>query len=60
MCGPSAVYRLNLYEAVRITGKAPQGASAQSAAAKCVELADAVRKNQKSEDAFTVENLTGR
>jgi multidrug efflux pump subunit AcrB len=58
--GPNAVYRLNLYDAVRITGTATQGMSTESAAAKCTEIAETVRRSQKSADGFKVENLTAR
>ena len=58
--GPAAVYRFNLYPAVRITGTAPQGRSAASAASRCAELAEEERKNQKDPGGFTVMPLTAR
>ena len=57
---PSGVYRVDMYPAVRITGLPPQGMMAESAAARCAELADAERKSQHQAAGFTVVNLTGR
>jgi multidrug efflux pump subunit AcrB len=58
--GPAAVYRVNLYPAVRITGSAPEGKSAAAAARRCVELAEAERKKGDSPHGFAVEDLTAR
>jgi multidrug efflux pump subunit AcrB len=52
---PVAIYRFNLYPAVRITAEAPKDQSPSKIAAKWVKLAEA---NQKK--GFAVENLTGK
>jgi multidrug efflux pump len=50
--GPSAVYRLNLYPAVRIGGFPPEGKTAAQAAARWMELAEA-----ENPGGFGVESL---
>ncbi len=55
--GPTAVYRVDMYLAVRITGSPPEGKTAKSAASRCAELADAERKGQNHPAAFAVVNL---
>jgi multidrug efflux pump subunit AcrB len=55
---PPALLRVNLYPAVRITAVAPEGKSVAEAAAKCAEVAEAVRKELKMPDGFKVVNLT--
>jgi multidrug efflux pump subunit AcrB len=57
--GPSAVYRVNLYPAVRITGAPPEGKSVAAAAARCVDLAEAEMKRLGSRG-FAVENLSAK
>jgi hypothetical protein len=52
--GPTAVYRVDMYRAVRITGSPPAGKTAKSAAAGCVELADAERNAQDHPAGFAV------
>lgn len=56
--GPAAVYRVDLYPAVRITGSPPEGKSAQAAASRCAELANAEQQSQKDSAGFTVINLS--
>src|SRR5262249_4073809 len=58
--GPPAVYRVNRYPAVRISGAAPEGKSAAAAARRCVELAEAERNKGGRPRAFATENLTAR
>ena len=58
--GPSAIYRIDMYPAVRITGLPSVGKTAESAAARCAELADAERKSRPHAAGLSVENLTGR
>ncbi len=53
--GPAAVYRVNLYPSVRITGFPPEGKSAAEAAAKWAALAEA-----EPLKGFGVENLTAK
>jgi multidrug efflux pump subunit AcrB len=53
--GPTAVYRVDLYPAVRISGSPPEGKTAESAAAKCAELA-----GRELTAGFAVVNLTAR
>jgi multidrug efflux pump subunit AcrB len=57
---PPAVYRVDMYPAVRITGAPPRGKTAADAAQKCVELAKAERKDEKGPHGFAVLNLTPR
>jgi hypothetical protein len=52
--GPAAVYRVDMYPAVRITGAPPAGKIAESAAARCAELADAERNVQDRPAGFAV------
>jgi hypothetical protein len=56
--GPSLVYRVDMYPAMRITGLPPAGRTKVSAASRCVELADAVMKGQARPGDFAVMNLT--
>ncbi len=58
--GPSAIFRVDMYPAARITGSPPQEQTAEAAARKCAELADIERKNQSHPDAFGVMTLTAR
>ncbi len=58
--GTTGVYRVDLYPAMRITGSPPEGKIADSAASRCVELADAERRNQNYPDDFAVVSLTTR
>ena len=46
--GPAAVYRVDLYPAIRITGAPPEGKSVIVAAANCVDLAEAEMKRLDS------------
>jgi len=55
---PTAVYRVNMYPAVRISGSPPQGETAESAASRCAELADKERQNRNDADEFSVLDLT--
>jgi multidrug efflux pump subunit AcrB len=55
--GPTAVYRVDLHDAVRITGSPPQGKSAKAATAKCAQIAEAVRSAQEHPAGFAV--MTG-
>jgi multidrug efflux pump subunit AcrB len=57
--GPAAVYRVDLYPAIRITGAPPEGKSVAAAAAKCVDLAEAELKRLGTRD-FAVENLSAK
>jgi multidrug efflux pump subunit AcrB len=54
---PPAVYRVNLYPAMRITGSPPEGQTAAEAARRCVKLAEAERDKNHSVS-FAVEYLT--
>jgi multidrug efflux pump subunit AcrB len=54
LSGPTGVYRVDMYPAVRITGLPPEGKTVKSAAARCVELADAEKKGQGRLTGFTV------
>jgi multidrug efflux pump subunit AcrB len=58
--GPSAVYRVDMYQAVRITDSATEGHTARSAALRCVGLADDERKDQKDPHGFAVIDLTAQ
>jgi multidrug efflux pump subunit AcrB len=58
--GPTAVYRLDLYPAVRISALPPEGKNAESAASRCAELAEAERKSQSQPAGFAVVNLSGQ
>jgi multidrug efflux pump subunit AcrB len=53
--GPAAVYRVNLYPSVRITGFPPEGKTAAEAAARWMELAEAERPG-----GFGVESLIAK
>jgi multidrug efflux pump subunit AcrB len=55
--GPAAIYRVNLYPAIRITGAPPAGESVASVSARCVEWAEAEIKGRNIEG-FVVENLS--
>ena len=55
---PPAVLRVNQHPAARVTAAAPDGRSVADTAAKCAEVAEAVRKELKLPDAFKVVNLT--
>jgi len=57
--GPSAVYSVNYFPAVRITGVPPEGQSVAEAAAKSVDLAEAELKHLGSRG-FAVENLSAK
>jgi multidrug efflux pump len=52
--GPAAVYRVDMYPAVRISGEPPAGKAAQLAASRCAEMAEAERKGQPHPDGFAV------
>lgn len=52
--GPTAVYRVDMYPAVRITGSPPQGKTAESAASRCAQIADAERSTQDRPTDFAV------
>jgi multidrug efflux pump subunit AcrB len=52
--GLTAVYRVDMYPAVRISGSPPQGKTAESAASRCAQIADAVRNTQDYPGGFTV------
>ena len=54
------VYRHDMYPAVRISGLPPAGKTAESAAARSVELAEEVRKSQDHPGGFTVVNLSAQ
>jgi multidrug efflux pump subunit AcrB len=56
--GPSGVYRVDLYPAVRIAGSPPEGKTAESAASQSAELADKELKSQNNPSGITVMNLT--
>ncbi len=58
--GPTAVYRVDLYPAVRITVSPPEGKSAVSAALRCAELADLERRSQSEPAGFAVVNLAAQ
>jgi multidrug efflux pump subunit AcrB len=57
--GPSGVYRVDMYPAVRLIGLPPKGKTSESTASQCTQLADAERKSQKDSDSLEVLNLTG-
>jgi len=57
--GPSAVYRVNLSPAIRITGAPPEGKSVAAAAAKCVDLTQAEMKRLGTR-VFSVQNLSAK
>jgi multidrug efflux pump subunit AcrB len=57
---PGGVYRVDMYQAVRITGLPPKGKTPESAASRCIELADVERKKQENHEIFQVLNLTGQ
>jgi multidrug efflux pump subunit AcrB len=59
VCGRAAVYRVDLYPAIRITGAPPEGKSVAAAAAKCVDLTEAEMKRLGSRG-FAVENLSAK
>ena len=52
--GPSAIYRVNLYPAIRISGAPPEGKSADEAVANWLEIAAAERPS-----GFAAESLIG-
>ena len=54
--GPSAIYRIDLYPAIRISGTPPKGTSVAETAAKCAELA----KSQNKREGFAVKNLSAK
>ncbi len=58
--GPTGVYRVDLYPAVRITGLPPEGKETGPAASRCAELADSELKSQSQPAGFAVVNLTAR
>jgi multidrug efflux pump subunit AcrB len=58
-CASSAVYRVDLYPAIRITGAPPEGKSVAAAAARCVDLAKAEMKRLSSRG-FAVETLSAK
>jgi multidrug efflux pump subunit AcrB len=53
-----AVYRVDLYRAIRITGSPPEGTSLGDAAARCVKIADEERERLKGAGDYAVVNLT--
>jgi multidrug efflux pump subunit AcrB len=55
-----AVFRVDMYPAVRITGLPPEGETAAAAAAKCAALANAELATQKDSGGVTVVNLNAR
>lgn len=57
--GPTTVYRLNLFPAIRISGTPPEGKSAADAAKRWLELAEAELKRGDSKG-FALENLSAR
>ena len=58
--GPAGLYRLDLYPAIRISGSPPAGENAASAASRCAQLADTVRKSQNDAAGIAVRNLTAQ
>jgi multidrug efflux pump subunit AcrB len=58
--GPTALYRVDMYPAVRIAGSPPEGKTTESAASRCVQLADAERESQNDSAGFAVVDLTAR
>jgi multidrug efflux pump subunit AcrB len=56
--GPSGVYRVNMYPAVRITGSLPEGKTVKSAASHCEELVDKERKSQSYAGSIEVLNVS--
>jgi multidrug efflux pump subunit AcrB len=57
--GPTGVYRLDMFPAVRIAGLPPPGTSRAATARRCVELAEDARSHEPRPAGFTVVNLTG-
>jgi hypothetical protein len=55
--GPGAVYRVDLYPAIRITGAPPEGKSMTVAGAKCVDLAE-VEMKRLDFQGFATKNLS--
>jgi multidrug efflux pump subunit AcrB len=51
---PSAVYRVDLYPGMRITGSLPAGKPLRTVLDKCVTLAEAERKKQKHPEDYEV------
>jgi multidrug efflux pump subunit AcrB len=56
---PAAVFRVNLYPAIRIRGGPPKGTSAAESATKCMKLAEDELKRGEAKG-FTVEDLTSK
>jgi multidrug efflux pump subunit AcrB len=57
---PSGVYRIDLYPAIRLTGSPPTGKTAESAASRCEELANAELRSQNCSADVAVMNLIAR
>jgi multidrug efflux pump subunit AcrB len=57
---PVAVFRVNMYPAVRISGSPAEGKTRVKAARMCLELAEAQRKEVSRPDGFMAVNLTAR
>jgi hypothetical protein len=60
--GPAAVYRVDRYLTLRITGAPPEEKSVAAAASKCVDLAEAEVKRLDSPGywGFVVKNLSAK
>jgi multidrug efflux pump subunit AcrB len=58
--GPAAVYRVNLYPAVRISGSLPEGKTRARAVRRCLELAEDERKKGNHPEGFVAVHLIGR
>jgi multidrug efflux pump subunit AcrB len=57
---PVAVYRVNMYSAMRISGSPPEGTTRARAARMALEIAEAERQTANPSDGFVAVNLTAR
>ncbi|HVS38778.1 MAG TPA: efflux RND transporter permease subunit [Gemmataceae bacterium] len=58
--GPAAVYRVDGFPAIRITGAPPEGKTVAEAAAQCIRLAKEEMALDESRSSFAVKNLSAK